>query len=513
MLLTGSLVTFAQIVTKKADIKSGPVLDARRSTLNSTIGRNNDGYFITRTEKGDMFMELIDYNLTTKKSFIIKDQEINDKKCEYYTCFFLENSIYIIFRNQNRKENNFTYYSSSFNISEFKTEGSLVELCSAPYTAKGTKVIRGDINIRISNDFNKLLIYYDLPNSKNENESFHCIVYDPGMVKNWEKSIELSYASKDFISSKKDIDNDGNFYLIGRKFLNKTEEKESADISGQKNKCHLLTFRNKGTEFKDFEISLSDKYIFEVQIEFNSVKNIIASGLYSEDKVNPSAKGAFYFEIEYSTQNMIKSNFKEFPDEILNKNHEADNKKKKENLRNFELDDLIYKEDGSTVLIAEQYSEYNMPITKYGPNGQVINTTEYHFYYEDILVINFDKNGEMTWACKIPKFQHTINDAGAFSSYVCAEHNNKLYFIYNDHPKNILNQNSGKIFPMGRGPEVAVAFVEIMADGKITKELLFSQEKDEIIIRPKVCKDAKEGEFFLFSERLKDYQFSRVIIN
>jgi hypothetical protein len=127
-------------------------------------------------------------------------------------------------------------------------------------------------------------------------------------------------------------------------------------------------------------------------------------------------------------------------------------------------------------------------------------------------VVHINSEGEIEWNCKIPKRQHSVDDGGSYSSYVMSKVDNMMYFIFNDHPDNLVEVEDNKFKNMVPGKEVAVCFTTLSPDGKYEKELLFTAEKRAVKVRPKVCEDAKPGEFFLFAERGKDYQYQRVIL-
>jgi len=71
-------------------------------------------------------------------------------------------------------------------------------------------------------------------------------------------------------------------------------------------------------------------------------------------------------------------------------------------------------------------------------NGGTRTTTVYYYYYNDIIVININPGGETEWTKKIAKRQPSSNDGGFFSSYSLSIVKDKMYFVFNDSPKNLI---------------------------------------------------------------------------
>ena len=48
----------------------------------------------------------------------------------------------------------------------------------------------------------------------------------------------------------------------------------------------------------------------------------------------------------------------------------------------------------------------------------------------------FDENGNHLWTERVPKFQHSINDYGYYSSFTFGSNQNNLYLFFNDTDRN-----------------------------------------------------------------------------
>ena len=138
-------------------------------------------------------------------------------------------------------------------------------------------------------------------------------------------------------------------------------------------------------------------------------------------------------------------------------------------------------------------------------------TTNYHYYYNDLIVISVSPDGEIEWNTKIPKFQHTVNDKGRVSSYAMAVVDDQLHFIFNDNPKNLTLEPGQRIRNFGAGKETLVVLVTVDSNGGLEKEPLFSIRDTDVVTIPKVCRQIGDRELVVFGQRKKSHRLGVVI--
>ena len=142
-------------------------------------------------------------------------------------------------------------------------------------------------------------------------------------------------------------------------------------------------------------------------------------------------------------------------------------------------------------------------------NGTMTTSTTYHFYYNDIIAVKINAEGQIAWAEKVAKTQHTINDGGFYSSYTLAIVHGKICFIFNDHPKNITYKGSGR--PVNfNGVESVAMMASLNQKGEQERQPLLKNNRD-IVVRPKVSRQISNLQVILFGQRKKNQQFARVI--
>lgn len=395
-----------------------------------------------------------------------------------------------------------TLYYRSIDKSTLAPNSERQEVCQITYEKKRND---GNFNFIFSEDHTKLMLFYNLPYQKGEPEQFGYKVYGKDMNLLWEKSVTLPYKDELFSIEKTRVDNSGNAYLLGVLY----KDKATAKRKGKPNfDYHVLSYTNKGERENEYLVKLKNKFITDMQIGIGKTGDIICGGFYSAVGTY-SIKGTFYLKIDAKTKEIKNENYKEFEKDFLEEFMSEKKAAKGKELYNYDLDKIILREDGGAVLIAEQY--YVREVTTCTTsNGVTSCRTTYYYYYNDIIVVNINPDGSIQWAKKIPKRQVSTNDFGFYSSYAVEVTKDKMYFIFNDHPKN-LNSTSDKIYNYNpRSKEALTVVVTVDGKGEVEKEALFNASEAGTIIRPKVCDQVNPTEMLIFGQKKKIQRFARL---
>ena len=180
-------------------------------------------------------------------------------------------------------------------------------------------------------------------------------------------------------------------------------------------------------------------------------------------------------------------------------------------LDSFEIRELFLDSIGQVTLVAEQYyittTTYTDPRT-----GHVIYTYYYHF--NDILIVKFGKDGRIHWGNRLAKQQQSLDDRGYYSSYAAVAHEDKLFIIYNDNPKNLQYNPKGggmsTIWEMDDPQKSVAVFVKYVGEEVSDREILFSAKEAEYIFNPNIIYRIDEKKLILFAQGWKNYRFVRV---
>jgi hypothetical protein len=520
---------FGQTKTDKATVTSGPEVETKRSSITDICGYDESGYYTVRAQKRDLYLEHINKDMAVDKSVKIPKQKDGQNPMYYNYSLMMDGNLYMFSSSKDSHLNKMTLFVQAVSKTTLTPDKQKTEIASSTFASRrglmqSMVYSSGLFSHTLSPDEMHLLVYSsDMGKDENgdapTDTKFHLGIFDSKMGKQWEKDVKLPFAPGVFSVEQIKIDDYGNVYIIGIEY----EEKSDARVSRRAGKptytYHLYRYSSNGNDVLEMPVDLNGKFITDLQVDGAPNGDIIASGFYSE-KGSFSIKGAFYMAIDATTHEVKIQKLSEFETDFITqyfsekekkKEKKQEDKGKEPELYQFRLDELLIREDGGITLIAEQYFVDVSYYTTYDPNTHMTTThTIYYYNYNDILVMSFNKSGELDWKTKIPKRQCTVNDGGYYSSYTYSIVDDKIYFIFNDNPKNLFLKADEQPYMFNGAKDLAVVLVEVNADGKATRELLMTTEKGDLIVRPKMCEQTGKREVLICAEKTKVYQFSKV---
>ena len=362
-------------------------------------------------------------------------------------------------------------------------------------------------------------MYSELPYKKRSPERFSLRVFDSDFEEIWNKEITLPYNDEVFSVEEYRVDNNGNVYLLGVIYADKSRTRRQGKPTYQ---YVILAYTQNGTQLEEYKISLGDKFITDLTFRVANDGNLVCAGFYSEVGTY-SIRGTYFFRLNAKTKILYKKNLKEFnfdfvteymSDRRRKKAREAElrgDKKRQAELYQYALDDLILRSDGGALMVAEQYFVEERFSNDFGvyPNRFQTGRTDFLYNYNDIIVVNINPEGEIEWTTRIPKNQETYNDGGYFSSYAMSIVRDKIYFVYNDNGRNF-DANANRIYGYN-GKNSVIALAELRRDGSLKTYPLFSNRTAEVIARPKICKQIGKNEMAIYGEYGRKYKFGHLV--
>src|SRR5574337_278076 len=226
---------------------------------------------------------------------------------------------------------------------------------------------------------------------------------------------------------------------------------------------------------------MDNKFITDVIATNSPDGNILVCGFFSPTNYY-SAKGVFYMQVN-DKGGVINNTVTEFDQKFIAEYHTGENSSE---FHYLNIDDLLVKSDGDIILIAEQYHvvvpyENEPPVPRMKPAEHGNDYTCYEF--GDIIILNFNTQGEMTWNDKIPKEHYTGVDNGDKYSYKYTIVGDKIYFFYNENKENLNLKPDEKLH--GYIPDLLL--VEVDDTGKTSGELLFDSSNSCIVVFTQLC--------------------------
>ncbi len=496
-------------------VKWGTELEApRRSSLNDIVGYDRTGIYTVKQSE-DFFSNESEYTLehyntdfSLTKSFGLKIVDVKQKAFIRKT-IFLDNKLFIFYSTLDQKTKKNTLFAKELDKQTLQPKEGNKVIRQFDTWGKN-KNINGKSYYRFSRDSSKIMVAYGLPYNEGEPESYGFTVLDNQLNILWQKNIEIPYKDELLDIKSFRVDNQGNAYLLGAVYKEKRKDK----LKGLPNYSYeIFACHDNGNTIKQYPISLDDRFITDMQIEILDNQNLVCAGFFSENGT-VSIKGTYFLVIDSNDKSIKTKSFKNFEFDFVTQNLNNREIKKaihKQNkgidpeLYKYDLDKLLVGKDGSAILIGEQF--FVNTDKSFLSNGASI--TVQHFYYNDIIVVKISPLGEIVWAQKISKSQHTVDDNGFYSSYMLAIINGKICFIFNDNPKNLGEIKQER--PANWVPtESVVVIVSIDQNGNLAKQPIFNHTDLEIITRPKVCEQISNKEVILFRQRKKSQQFALI---
>jgi len=382
------------------------------------------------------------------------------------------------------------------------------------------------VDYRISRDSSKLMIIYKLPGKRNENKKIGYTILDENLNKSFQENLLLPVKDKLLEINDYKVSKKGGVMIMATEYKG---SRRDATAFGKPNYNFRLFYDNPGEEadkLKDIELKLEDKFITDLQLAFTANETIIGAGFYSEEG-KKSIKGSYYFKINENKTAIEIEEYKDFGiDFIVTEVPERQEKKlrrrsdqgKTVEMYEYDLDQLILRDDGGVVLLAEQYyiSSYSRSTSSYADpydnsRREVVN----NYHYNDIIVININPDGSIEWSKKIPKSQTTSGDRGYYSSYQSAIVKDKIYLFYNDNAKNLFKENAkkDKTHPFLINRDALMVMAVLNLEGDIKKAKLFRFGESEVYMRPKIAQQVSENEMIIYGDRARKMRFGKIIFN
>ncbi|HEY8400301.1 MAG TPA: hypothetical protein VIK89_03510 [Cytophagaceae bacterium] len=506
---------FNAAAAQEVNVNMGPeFMAAKRSTLSGIIGYDQTGYYVLQSKLRGLNPQTMLAHFDNQLS-LTKQVELSPsyegKELIVESIVYMDGKIYLFTSFKNHKLGKKFLFYQTVNKSTLTPNNDLKKIEEIELN----KSKDGDYWFTTSKDTSKILCIKNLPNDKDEPESFGIKVFDSKMQLLWEKSVELPYAEKLFDISKYIMSNEGHVYILGRLYEGKAKETRKGKVNYQ----YKIFAYNRDKSEKEITVSLGDKYITDLQMGISDAGEFICSGFYSNMGTH-SIDGTYFLKIDPKNNKVLSRHAKEFPTDFLTqyvtekeakKIEKQEQKGKDFELYEYDLDELIVREDGGAYLIGEQYYVRVVTTTYSTGNGGYSTRTTYYYNYHDIIVISFNRDGSIEWCEKVPKRQVSTNDGGFYSSYVRALYNDRLYFIFNDHIDNLQSWSTGKLKNYTAGQNGVVTLVSLTREGKQNRTMLYKAKDIETITVPKVCEQISKNELIIYGQKKKTHQFSRVV--
>lgn len=365
---------------------------------------------------------------------------------------------------------------------------------------------------------NKIYVFHAGPEPGTGKTVMSIHTFDRDFNLQWKQFHTLSYPEDLFQAEDFDIDHNGTVRVMATVY----KDKKRKVRQGKPNyEYHFFVFSNEGKDYTEHSISLGDKLITDMRFTYRPNGDIACAGFYSDQfsvlKKNTIA-GAFYITVDPESDRVKLENFKAFEKEFLENFMKTDAAERGNEIKNIELHNLHFLENGSAILLAEEITETEAAVSmtsisySYSSNYYTQTTTTMtvswtNYEFDNIIALKINPEGVIEWINLIPKKQHTSADRGRYSSFATVYIGNKIYLIYNDNPKN-LTAATGEVYRFRKNSkETVVVCAQIDTDGNINRKALFSSGDAETITCPSATRQLTETTYKILGIKRNKYKW------
>ena len=479
-----------------------PFKNVKGDLYTSVIGQTANGFIvekrkITGTKTFEYIIERyskstfdLEFSTTIYNGKTASENEKTEFVVDVNGSVMLNDAIVVFITKYHIKEDTYIVFAQKLSL-----DGSLIgKMIELDRYKTPEKSLRGQFEFCNTPDKEHVVIYYKRPYLVYADENFKVRKYNKEMDLVWEKNLVFPYKGKDFNLFNLKVMQDGNVYMLARIFSDSEAERQKNNNREATYFYRLLSFTDtdtiQETTFKQTDISISKKWITDVAYTLVH-DEIVCSGFYA-DKKDMSISGMFFLRMEKSTGKSRGLDTEEFSKNLLVEYIPEKPTPRGMGLRDFELHDLVVKNDGSVIFIAEQFY---IETVCYTDNKGAISCKD-NFNYNDIFVVNVNSKGEIAWHARIPKKTKDANN-GYYLSYALAVSENKLHFLYNDNPANIEIKDIRRLKPMSPSSSVTV-LAEINSKGEVSREKIFDGSNSKVYIKSNLGEQIADKEMIIF---------------
>lgn len=459
LLLTFFRFTQAQINVEWANIQE------KQNGLNfeKILGSSGNNLVMVSAAKGLLAGEteftinayrLSPFEKISEKPF--KIPQLNNRETTFLDVFLITDHV-VVFHSRYEKDKNRNFlYASVFSI-----HGNTIRnLALVDSIEVFSNQRRGNFLFANSPNNHALLIMPVEPFEKTARQVLRYRILDRNLKSVSVFNTDLPYKSREFEITQIGVNNHNQVFTLA-KITNLFKRWQQGEPNF---KYLLLQTNNLNKEIKEFEIQLGQKSISDIVFNFDSLHlNIV--GLYSETaKTIEESSGFFFIKTNINTKQIEYSLLKDYPTALLDNFLNENQVKKGKELKEFVIRRLLTNADSTYTLVLEQYI-YRLVCNTDVRTG--IISCQDNYYYNHVLLINFNTKGQISQHSNLPKLQFSSNENSPLNSFICLQGIQGKYLLYNDNHKNLRNNFTGKIKVYDRTRKSVVILARVSQNGLI----------------------------------------------
>ena len=497
-LLSIFMIVFCLSSINAQKIEWGNLEKSSRNYFPHIIGEDENDFFIFGQLKSDYIIERYDKaNKSQKMKVIIEEEKIDGNKTFIESVTYMKGRFVVL-------------------ISYFDKKSKTSKLIAYGIDSKDGKRIKGEVEVfnlaiekkksynfstLVTGDMSKLVVMHKGYNNKQKktrvnykllNADFETLTSREDVFMAGDKSLgKASYGKR------KIVDNDGSLYFLSGNQMTVYDANNNYE---------------KWEEIIDYEKLGLDIGSRIANLDFKKKKknDLIITGYYSKEKNN--FDGCFFLKVDGSSKEIVVTKINEFDQEFKNqfRNSRQEKKDKVIDVKKLFNDITIHNTlDDGIVLIGETHLEHHTD-----KSGRSL--------YLDLAVFKFSSSGNLEWAHRVPKKQKysynvtaagNISPGGGFAriyeyfSFVSTVTSDKLYIMFNDHPKNTTDADKEKTI-RDLSKSVINMFSIDLKSGDKNEKLFYGAKTDDVYLNTLTSFQQNEKtNLITFARKSSKYKF------
>jgi hypothetical protein len=508
-----AFTTSAQTKTDRAEVKWGPELnDKEDGNFQTVMETTDEAMYMWMNRKKEQLIQKMDLDLHRIYQKPLDEGMLEDER-GLEKILLMKDKVIVFTSRYDKKTDRNELYARPYSESDYSPLAARKTIATIPAEKEKNA---GEFEVSFTPDEKAIRVRITEPRVKKEETRTRTMFLDFELDETsgdaFAEGIKHEIPDDFTIDDRLDM-SDGATIYVGRKYPEKRERKELRRQEKPDHTFYLLVFDRGSSAPREHKIDVNEKFLQDLTFQEDTDGDIICGGFYG-NKGSWSIRGVFFLSLDKNSKAVTHESYKEFSDDFITEGmsekeeRKAEKKAKRKDedleLPNYKLDKIIRKKDGGAVMIAEQYRSYTVCTTDSRGNTRCST----HYLYNDIIVVNVDAQGNIEWASKVVKRQHTVNDGGYYSSYATHVKDDQIYLIFNDNGENLFLPKGERVkqFEL-KGDDAIVTLATIDGDGTVHREALFTQERKGAIFKPSDCRSFPGDRMFLYATRRSEYRF------
>jgi len=367
-------------------------------------------------------------------------------------------------------------------------------IASIPYGDKDN--LPDEVKWKVSADTSKILLAVWADHDADKLQTQLLVSVQDNRLSNiWKQNFTLPYTQEQLKILNLVVSNTGQVFLSAKVYFDKKDKKaanKKEEPAPLPYKMVIFSLDASSDKAREIAPEVAGKFITDISINVGKNGELYCAGLYTNDNKGV-IQGIFYNKTKGQTGTVEVTVNKEFSDSEIKNFSTKKDKSGNEGLDpNFEMKDLILREDGGVVLTAEEVFKTHESYTSTG--GRMETVTNYNT--NDVLVSSISPKGSIDWVKMIPKKQ-AFGGTEKYSSYALMVSGAGLCFVYNDDKDNISQPVTAAAKSISSFRDAVAGMLTISGEGKMERQKVFDIKKDSgTLLVPKRSKQISPNELF-----------------